>query len=237
MGVGRRREQIQKTEFFKIYGAKLASRVFVQWGFTVWSWWLLWAKHIANEVQVFVKSDQFLESSIGRLTEQGLPVVTPEDVEYGRKGLPAEQRWLVSTEELDRVREKLEGWDPFRWWLKAQWTQSVGEVLVDAFKKTKKWKEHKLLEKEVAEQVWAAVRAAPELRVFNRSTEVVQGALLGAVTRRKKTKMFQDEYEECKQAMQQMMEAVARKCTNSGSTLSRAGGWGETPGSAYGRSH
>ena len=223
MGVGRRREQIQKTEFFKKYGAKVASRVFMQWGFTVWSWWLLWAKHIANEVQDFVKSDQFLESSIGQWTEQGLPVVTPEDAEYGRKGLPAEQRWLVSTEELDRVREQLEGWDPFRWWLKAQWTQSVGEVLVDAFKKTKQWKEHKRLEKEVnkaiAEQVWFAVRAAPELRAFNRSAEVVQGALLGAVTRRKKKKMFQEEEEVYKQAVQQMMEAFARKCTNSGSTL------------------
>ena len=92
MGVGRRREQIQKNEFFKNYGPKFASRVFVQWGFTVWSWWLMWANHIANEVQVFVKTDQFLESSIGRLTEQGLPVVAPEDAEYGRKGLPAEQR-------------------------------------------------------------------------------------------------------------------------------------------------
>ena len=138
MGVGRRREQIQKIGFLKIYGAKMSSRVFMQWGFTVWSWWLLWARSVANKVQDYAKSETFLECSIGLWTEQGLPVVTPEDAEYGRKGLPAEQRWLVSTEELDRVREQLEGWDPFRWWLKAQWTQSVGEVLVHAFKKTKK---------------------------------------------------------------------------------------------------
>ena len=102
------------------------------------------------------------------------------------------------------------------------------------FKNTKKWKEHKLLEKEVAEQVgemWAAVRAAPELRVFNRSTEVVQGALLGVVTRRKTKKMFQEEEEEMyKQVRKQVGAALC-------SALSRAGGWGETPGSAYGRSH
>ena len=194
----------------------------MQWGFTVWSWWLLWARSVANKVQDYAKSETFLECSIGLWTEQGLPVVTPEDAEYGRKGLPAEQRWLVSTEELDRLREEMVGWYPFRRWLKAQWTQCVREVLLHDFQNTKKYKEHKLLEKEVAEQVWAAVRSAPEFRVFDRAVEVVWGAQLGAVTRRKTKKMLQEEEEEMyKQVSKQLGAAL---CSALGIEQGQAGG-------------
>ena len=191
VGIGRHRKQAQKTE-------EGARRVLVQWGFTVWSWWLLWAQVIAQEVKEYVKTDLFLDDAIGRMTDQGLPVVTPEDAGYGRKGRKGstpKQRWLVSTEELDRIRAKVEGWMPFRRWLKAQWTERVRDLLEAAFKKTERWKEHKTLKKEVNKmlrkeeqvwhEVWAAVRAAPELSAFNRSAEVVQGVLRGAVVRKK----------------------------------------------------
>ena len=88
----------------------------------------------------------------------------------------------------------------------------MGEVLVDAFKKTKEWKEHKRLKKEVnkmiEEHVWDAVRAVPELRAFNRSAEVVQGVLRGAVARRKKKKA---DFEMLQQYMQ---AAMARNLTS-----------------------